>query len=55
MKPGQRNLQLASETVYWLEIIDELNWVDSEKIKSALAEANELLAIFTSIGKTLKL
>ncbi|MCD4746125.1 MAG: four helix bundle protein [Bacteroidales bacterium] len=45
----------ASETVYWLEIITDLNWVDSNKIQLILAEANEILAIFTSIGKKLKL
>lgn len=45
----------ASETAYWLEIVTEFNWVDSKKIKVILNEANELLAIFTSIGKKLKL
>ncbi|MCK4629991.1 MAG: four helix bundle protein [Bacteroidales bacterium] len=45
----------ASETVYWLEIITDLNLVDSEKTQLILTEANELLAIFTSIGKNLKL
>ncbi len=45
----------ASETVYWLELIDELKWMDSEKILSIIGESNELLAIFTSIGKKLKL
>jgi four helix bundle protein len=44
----------ASETVYWLELIDDLNWVESKKIKLILKEANELLAIFTSISKNLK-
>jgi four helix bundle protein len=44
----------ASETVYWLEIISELAWADLEKNKLILAEANELLAIFTSISKSLK-
>ena len=44
----------ASETVYWLEIISELKWINSHKIKEILGEANELLAIFTSIGKKLK-
>jgi four helix bundle protein len=44
----------ASETVYWLEIIIELAWADLEKNKLILAEANELLAIFTSISKSLK-
>ena len=45
----------ASETVYWLEIIKDLKLVDSEKGQLVLTEANELLAIFTSITKKLKL
>ena len=45
----------ASETVYWLEIITELNWGNFENLQSIITEANELLAIFTSIGKNLKL
>ncbi len=44
----------ASETVYWLDIIAELSWMDSEEIQLILSEANELLAIFTSIGKKMK-
>lgn len=44
----------ASETVYWLEIIEELDWVENQKIQIAMLEANELLAIFTSIGKNMK-
>jgi four helix bundle protein len=43
----------ANETVYWLEISEELKWGDAVKLKMALIEANELLAIFTSIGKNL--
>ena len=45
----------ANETVYWLEIISDMNLVDSEKIQLTLSEAKEILAIFTSIGKNLKL
>ena len=45
----------ASETVYWLEIISDLNWSDVKNIQLIKAEANEILAIFTSIGKKLKL
>jgi len=45
----------ASETTYWIEIITELNWVDVQKIKLIITEANELIALFTSIGKNLKL
>lgn len=44
----------ASETVYWLEIIKELDWINFDKKQLILAEANELLAIFSSIGKKLK-
>lgn len=39
----------ASETVYWLEIIKEMGWVDSEKLELIIRESNEVLAIFTSI------
>lgn len=44
----------ASEPVYWLEIIMELAWIDNNNIEKVINEANELLAIFTSIGKSLK-
>lgn len=44
----------ASETVYWLEIIQELKWAEELKLQGLLKESNELLAIFTSISKTLK-
>ncbi len=44
----------ASETGYWLEIIEELKWIDDQQIRTVESEANELLAIFTSIGKNMK-
>jgi four helix bundle protein len=44
----------ASETSYWLEIIEEMEWTDNLKVQNALKEVNELLAIFTAIGKNLK-
>jgi len=44
----------ASETVYWLEIIEELKWAENQMIQVVSKEANELLAIFTSIGKNMK-
>jgi four helix bundle protein len=44
----------ASETVYWIEIIEELKWVENEIVQAVRNEANELLAILTSIGKNLK-
>ena len=44
----------ASETVYWLELINELKWKRPNNFQTILKEANELLAIYTSIGKKLK-
>lgn len=44
----------ASETVYWLEIIEELEWIEAKQLQMVITEATELLAIFTSIGKNLK-
>lgn len=43
----------ANETCYWLEIIKELKWCETIESEAILNEANELLAIFTSIGKNL--
>ncbi len=40
----------ASETQYWLEVIIDLKWLSSEKVKTVYDECRELLAIFTSIG-----
>jgi hypothetical protein len=45
----------ASETNYWLEIVAELNWIENSITEELINEANELLAIFTSLGKSLKL
>ena len=45
----------ASETLYWLEIITDFDWINNQKVESVLKEAKELLAIFTSIGKTSRL
>ena len=44
----------ASETSYWLEIIEEMEWLKKEKTNPVLIESNELLAIFTSAGNSLK-
>ena len=44
----------SSETAYWLEIIRDLNWIENSKSEELLTETNELLAIFTATGKTLK-
>jgi four helix bundle protein len=42
----------ASETQYWLEVIIETGWLTWEKIKPEYEECIELLAIFTTIGKS---
>jgi len=45
----------ASETVYWIEIIDDLDWIKPEEFQIIIKEASEIVAIFTSIGKKLTL
>lgn len=44
----------ASETVYWLEILYEIDWIAKEELKIILKEAKELLGIFTSISNKLR-
>lgn len=44
----------ASETSYWLEIINDMEWIETNKLESIINETNELLSIFTSIGKSLQ-
>ncbi len=40
----------SNESSYWLDIVKDMNWSSSI---SELAELTELLAIFSSIGKSL--
>ena len=44
----------ASETQYWLEVIVEAGLLPAEQVQPDLKECGELLAIFTSIGKSAK-
>ena len=44
----------VNETIYWLEVIRELNISSADELRSMQQEANELIAIFTSIGINLK-
>ena len=44
----------ASETQYWLELVEECGIGSATERQLLLRESNELLAIFTSIGKTAK-
>lgn len=43
----------ASETVYWLEIINDINWIKNDMLEPIMKEAKELLALFTSISNKL--
>ena len=45
----------AAETQYWLELSWEAHVGNAEERHGLLQESTELLAIFTSIGKTTKL
>jgi four helix bundle protein len=45
----------ADETIYWLELMEESGLVSTAIILPLKKEANELTAIFTTIGKTAKL
>jgi four helix bundle protein len=42
----------ASETQYWLELIIEVGWLTWKELTWEYEECSELLAIFTSIGKS---
>ena len=44
----------SDESAFWLELISESNILGMGKLESLLKEANELTAIFTSSGKTVK-
>lgn len=44
----------ASESQYWLEICEEAKFGDAAQRQWLLQEAGELLAIFTSSGRTAK-
>ncbi len=43
----------ASETQYWLEIIEDMDWINKGKLEHIKNECSELLAIFTSITSKL--
>ena len=47
-------LEESDESLYWLEIIQEMNWLHSETLSPLITEANELTAIFVSSLKTVK-
>ena len=45
----------SDETVYWLEIIMEVELIPNKEVENLLKEGKELTAIFTSAGRTAKL
>jgi four helix bundle protein len=46
--------QEADESLYWLELLEYLEIADKGILGDLLKESNELVAIFTSIGKSSK-
>ena len=47
-------LQELDETIYWFELLVEAEIVPAEKLKALQQEAEELIAIFTTIVKKVK-
>jgi len=46
-------LEEVDETLFWMEIINHKNWVNSSMLNKMLKEADELTAIFISTLKTI--
>jgi four helix bundle protein len=47
-------LKEADETMYWLELLLEENFISARRLQPLLDEANELIAILTTIAKRAK-
>lgn len=47
-------VQEADETLYWLELMKESGIVVGDSIEGIIREADELVAIFASIGRRSK-
>ncbi len=45
----------ANETLFWLEVIEEIKWLQKARLETVKSEASELLAIFTSISYNTKI
>jgi four helix bundle protein len=45
-------LEEADETVFWLELLSETGIIKPEKLRDLLAEANELVSIFSASRRT---
>ena len=46
--------QEADETLYWLELLDESGLISGRLLEELIKEADELVAIFVTIGKKSK-
>jgi four helix bundle protein len=46
------SLEEADECLYWMELIQEAEIIQAERLKDLSQEANELVAIFTASIKT---
>jgi four helix bundle protein len=44
----------TAETLYWLELLNEISVGDHAERRASFQECNQLIAIFTRIGKTAK-
>jgi four helix bundle protein len=47
-------IEESDETMFWLEIIIEKQWIDKSEVEVVWKEGNELTAIFVSSMKTIK-
>ena len=47
-------LKEANETIYWLELLNETNYLKEEEFSSISIDATELVKLLVSITKTLK-
>lgn len=50
----QGSLQELEETLYWLELVEEVNIFTAERLLPIRQEANELRAILITIAKKIK-
>ena len=44
----------ANETLFWLEVIEEIKWIQKAHLEKVKSEAPELMVIFTSISYNTK-
>jgi four helix bundle protein len=50
----QITIEEADETLFWIEILDEKNWIDKVSASKFYDETNQLLSIFIKSAKTIK-